>query len=252
MIQKKTSNLQGFTLIEVLIVLTILAVFILAALWAYQIQVFKGRDAKRKSDLGKLQRVLEDYLNDHVCYPDNLECRSDFAPYLSQIPCDPVNSRGHIYYYSVSSEEGCKQWYKIFTTLEYKKDPIINKIGCTSETCGAFNYLASSPNVEVLARQLGEIFPPPYPPGVPTPGPGGGLTPTPTPTPTEGPTPTPTGSPTPTPTPTPCPGDWFVCDAGGWCNVTREGTPGAICGDRTCNDCDIIREGRQTCRSVCY
>ena len=233
-------NQRGFTLIEVLVVLTIIAVFILAALWAYQIQIFKGRDAKRKSDLSKLQRVLEDYLNDHICYPESLDCSSDFAPYLSQIPCDPVNSRGHIYYYSVAPDESCKKWYKIFTTLEYLKDPIIEKIGCNSETCGAFNYVVSSPNVEVLTRQLGEIFPPPYPPGVPTPVPG--ETPTPTPTGDPTPTPSPTGDPTPTPTPTgdptptPCPGGWFTCTQDGICNYVGNYQLGAVC-DNTCNSC---------------
>jgi len=245
---KIRSKSRGFTLIELLIVLTIIGLFILAALWTYQLQVFKGRDAKRKADLGKLQRVLEDYLNDHVCYPETLECGSDFAPYLSQIPCDPVNSKGHIYYYSVSSEEGCKKWYKIFTTLEYQKDPIIAKIACTSETCGAFNYLVSSPNVEVLTSQLGEIFPPPYPPGVPTPSPGVSPSPSISPTPSASPTPSggPTSSPSPTPTPTPIPTPtgvpclegWHSCiaDGSGFCNVTYEGAPGAVC-SRDCNLC---------------
>jgi len=241
MMKRKKS---GFTLIELMIVLTIIGFFILAALWAYQVQVFKGRDARRKADLGKLQRVLEDYLSDHVCYPETLECQQDFAPYLSQIPCDPVNSENHIYYYSVSNEEGCKKWYKIFTTLEYQKDQMIAKIGCTPETCGAFNYVVSSPNVEVLVQQLGEIFPPPYPPGVPTP-PGYGTTPTPSasPTPTGSPTPspTPTGSVTPTPTgsptPTPCRGGWFTClGQGGKCNYVGEYREGAVCSN-TCNFC---------------
>src|SRR4030042_6247572 len=101
--KKIKTESRGFTLIELLIVLTIIGLFILAALWTYQLQVFKGRDAKRKADLGKLQGVLEDYLKDHICYPETLECGLDFAPYLSQIPCDPVNYEGHIYYYSVSS-----------------------------------------------------------------------------------------------------------------------------------------------------
>jgi len=235
---EKRKTRRGFTLIELLIVLTIIGLFILAALWTYQLQVFKGRDAKRKADLGKLQRVLEDYLNDHVCYPETLECGSDFAPYLPQVPCDPVNSAEHIYYYSVSSEEGCKKWYKIFTTLEYQKDPVIAKIGCTSETCGAFNYLVSSPNVEVLVGQLGEIFPPPYPPGVPTPVPGGGSPmPTSSASPTPSGSPTPTGTLTPTPSSPPCTAGWHSClGQGGKCNYVGTYREGAVCSE-TCNYC---------------
>lgn len=238
MIRKKTHRFRGFTLIEILIVFAILAVFILAALWAYRVQLLKGRDGRRKADLAKVQRVLEDYLNDNICYPETLKCNNDFLPYLSSVPCDPINAGNKIYYYSVSQDANCKKWYKIFTTLEYDKDPIIKKINCTLETCGPFNYVVSSPNVESLKRQLGEIYPP-APSGVPlptvTPPLGGGSTSTPTPTGGAIPTPTPTsGIPTPTPT---CSVGWFTCiGQGGTCNVSYEGAPGAVCSS-TCNDC---------------
>jgi general secretion pathway protein G len=239
--KKKRNQPLGFTLIEVLIVLTILAIFILAALWAYRVQLMKGRDARRKSDLAKIQRVLEDYLNDHVCYPDALSCRADFSPYLSQIPCDPINSENHIYSYLVSTDEACKKWYKIFALLEYSKDPIIEKIGCTQEICGPFNYVVSSPNIEDLGLPLEEIFPPVSP----TPGGGGTVTPSTLPTTTSGPSPTsgltPTGVSTPTPTPTrslpPCPGGWFTClGQGGTCNFAGTYVEGAVCSS-TCNSC---------------
>ena len=243
---------HGFSLIELLIVVTIVGMLSLLALYAFHLQVLKGRDAKRKADLAKLQTTLEDYLNDNDCYPTSLECNQDFLPYLSAVPCDPVNSRANIYYYSVSQEGTCKRWYKIFTTLENKKDPIIEKIGCTPSTCGPFNYLVASANVELLTQQLGEVYPP-APSGVPLPTPtsppGGSLTPTPTPTPGGvTPTPTPTGGagptstptptfiPTPTSTPTPCPG-WFICAGqGGKCNVSYEGASGAVCSS-SCNNC---------------
>ena len=245
----RTQN-RGFSLIELLIVVTIVGMLSLLALYAFHLQVLKGRDAKRKTDLAKLQTTLEDYLNDNDCYPASLECNQDFLPYLSSVPCDPVNSRANIYYYSVSQGGTCKRWYKIFTTLESKKDPIIEKIGCTPSTCGPFNYLVASANVELLTQQLGEVYPP-APPGVPlpTPTPAGGGTPTPTPTsggvtptptptggagPTSTPTPTPTFIPTPTPT---CGVGWFTCvGQGGKCNVSYEGAPGAVCSS-TCNGC---------------
>jgi len=235
---------KGFSLIELLIVVTIVGMLTLLALYAFHLQVLKGRDAKRKADLAKLQTTLEDYLNDNDCYPASLECNQDFLPYLSAVPCDPVNGRANIYYYSVSQEGTCKRWYKIFTTLENKKDPIIEKIGCTSSTCGPFNYLVASANVEFLTQQLGEIYPP-APPGVPLPTPTspptptpGGVTSTPTPTGGAGPTSTPTPTPTFIPTPTPtCGVGWFTClGQGGKCNVSYEGAPGAVCSS-TCNGC---------------
>lgn len=238
---------KGFTLIELIVVLAVLGILMLVLIFAYQGQLMKARDGKRKADLAKLQQVLEDYLNDKICYSPTLICGQDFAPYLSSVPCDPINKGTNIYYYSVSQTDSCKKWYKIFTNLENKDDPIINKIGCPtppSTQCGPFNYVVTSPNVETLVQQAGEVYPPapplpsPTPISTPTPTPGGGGTPTPTPTPGGAtPTPTPTSAPTPTPTPTVCP-KWFSCvGQGGRCNYIG-GTyqPGAVC-NSGCNSC---------------
>ncbi len=235
---KKKIHQRAFTLIELLITVAIIGILILVSLFIYQIYMTRARDGRRKADLAKLQRILEDYANDNLCYPDTLECQEDFSPYLKEVYCDPLNSGLNIYYYSVSTEADCKKWYKIFTNLEYDKDPIIEEIGCTSEICGPFNYLVASPNVEELVVQAGEVNPP-WPSGVPMPTvtPTTGVTTTPTNTPTDAPTETPTPTGTGSPTPTPSCSVWFTCvGQGGLCNVTVEGAAGAVCSD-TCNNC---------------
>jgi len=240
---------KGFSLIELLIVVTIVGLLTLLTIWAFHLQVIKGRDAKRKADLAKMQRILEDYYNDNNCYPEVLACNNDFLPYLSSIPCDPVNDgRNHIYFYSVSNQGNCKRWYKIFTTLENQKDPIIQKIHCDKTTCGDFNYVVSSANAEILVQQPGEVYSSQGGWVLPTStqGPTSTLAPTSTqaPTPTETPIPTaiitPTQGPPPTPTPTtsPCPGGWYTTCVGQGrkCNVSYEGALGAVC-SKTCNLC---------------
>lgn len=149
----------GFTLIELLVALSVLGILMLVLLFTYPTQLAKSKDTKRKSDLVKLQQALEDYLSDNICYPENLNCGQNFSPYLSSVPCDPVNSGVHIYFYSVSQESDCKKWYKIFTSLENKNDPVIEKIGCSPTTCGPFNYVVSSSNAELLVKQPGEVIP---------------------------------------------------------------------------------------------
>lgn len=227
---------QGLTLIELLIAVAIIAVLLLVTLSFYRSQMQRGRDGRRKADLAKVQKVLEDYLNDHICYPDTLDCNNDFSPYLSTIPCDPLNSGNHIYFYSVSSTESCKKWYKIFTTLEYNADPIIAEINCEPSTCGPYNYLVASPNVETTERQLGEIYPWGEPEPTATPVPTNTPVPSNTPTPLNTPTPVNTPTPTLTPTPTPpCPGGWHTCiDQGGKCNKIENYLPGAVCSS-TCD-----------------
>lgn len=224
---------RGLTMIELLVVLAILSIFILAALFAYKTQLAKGRDARRKADLNKLQKILEDYLNDENCYPDNLTCGVSFTPYLSQVPCDPVNNIYYNYFYSYDDGLTCRKWYKIYSKLENTKDPIIERMGCASGCgpSGNYNYWISSPNMNEVAQILpGEAWWPPIagvtpPEGAPTlPA---GATPTPTPTVIVGPTSTPTLTPTPpagptsTPTPTifPTPtsspvGNYYGCFSG--------------------------------------
>lgn len=136
---------NGVTLIELLVILTIISIFILAGIWVWKIQLMKGRDGKRKADLKKLQTILEDYLNDKDCYPSALDCDQDFSPYLSAVFCDPLNNTDYNYSYEVTD----RTWYKIYARLETEDDPIIEQVGC-SGGCGPgnnYNYFISSPNV---------------------------------------------------------------------------------------------------------
>lgn len=145
------NRIQGFTLIEVLIVIAILGILIIAAIWAWKPQLLKGRDAKRKGDLDLIRNALEQYHNDNDCYPTTLPmCNTNngLGNYLDRIPCEPSGLS-----YSYYSEEGmaCPQWYWIFTRLENSKDDIIASVGCQGgcgPTIGStfYSYYVSSPN----------------------------------------------------------------------------------------------------------
>jgi len=178
-------------MIEALVIVTAIGILAAMVVFAAKMQITKGRDARRKSDLEKIQKVLEDYMNDNGCYPDSLSCGVDFKPYLSVIPCDPINNSYFNYFYSYDGNESCKSWYKIYTKLEYNKDPIIEKVGC-KDGCGPsdnYNYWVSSPNMNKAEQTAGELWWPEI----------GGAVSTPTPT----STPIPTLSPGITPTSTP-------------------------------------------------
>jgi len=223
----------GFSMIEALIVVATIGILGAMAIFAAKLQIAKGRDARRKSDLAKIQKALEDYMNDNGCYPDNLSCGVDFKPYLSVLPCDPINNSYFNYFYSYDQNESCKSWYKIYTRLEYTKDPIIEKVGCKNG-CGPsknYNYWVSSPNMNKVEQIVGaeDWWPPeiggsvlsPTPTLTPTPTLPPGVTPTPTPTSTPTPTLpagiTPTSTPTSTPTPTPPSGNKYYGCFNGRC-----------------------------------
>jgi len=152
-------------MIEALIVVMIVGLLAVMIFFTAKFQLAKGRDARRKSDLAKIQRALEDYMNDRNCYPNPEEiatdykiCRGGFSPYLSQLPCDPINNSNFNYFYSCSSNETCKSWYKIYIKLENAEDPAITKAGCTSG-CGPggnYNYWGASPNMNRVEQIRGE------------------------------------------------------------------------------------------------
>ncbi|HUV43043.1 MAG TPA: prepilin-type N-terminal cleavage/methylation domain-containing protein [Patescibacteria group bacterium] len=169
---RRKKTVKGFTLIEIMIVVAIIAIFLLIALWAYRLQLLKGRDARRKADLATWQNLLEDYANDSVCYPEGMVVCGPtqgefFEGYLSEIPCDPLNNVYYNYMYTFEEGSGCNKWYKIYTKLENENDPIIAKVGCDSNVdcpsggCGPgcnYNYWVSSPNVTEVARLPGEFW----------------------------------------------------------------------------------------------
>ncbi len=131
----------AFTLIEMLVVVTIVAMLATTSLWLFRLQVAKGRDSQRKDHLMKLKTVLEDYYADHDRYPASLpSCGNAFLPYLEAVPCDP---RGENYAYETDGQS-----FKIFAKLENEKDPSISEVGCQGG-CGpggAYNWGVSSSN----------------------------------------------------------------------------------------------------------
>ncbi len=139
----------GFTLVEVLITVSLIAILSVIAGLSYRGQVKKANDSKRKKDLSSLKIVLEDYYSDKGCYPAEVEfpeCGESFMPYLNQMPCEPGGKDSYIY---VPEEASCPQYYRFFTQLQNDEDPAIVKVGCSSG-CGpggAYNWAVCSSNV---------------------------------------------------------------------------------------------------------
>ncbi len=131
--------IRGFTLTELVIVLTIIAFLVLLVIFMTRNQILKGNDARRKGDIRKLQTAVEEYQNDNNCYPlsSTVICQpgNGLNPYLESIPCDPVTQASYFYDYEDSS---CPSWYRIFAKL----DDGDGLFGPNS----AYNYTASSEN----------------------------------------------------------------------------------------------------------
>lgn len=135
----------GFTLTELLIVVAIIVLLILLILLTMKTQLARGRDARRKADLDRIQKSFEEIYNDASCYPDFgiLEnCGSgDLSPYIKAVPCDP--SSHEPYLHVVGAPDACTS-YHVCAKLEDRTDPDIARIGCHPYTgCGFgadYNY----------------------------------------------------------------------------------------------------------------
>lgn len=138
---------KGFTLIEILMAVSIVALLVITGFYLARNQYLKGRDAKRKSDIHKIQEAVEEYEKDHDCYPsvDLVVCRpgTGLVPYLSLIPCDPATS---LSYYYENDNNSCAKWYRVFIFLDNLSDKsIIAGIG----PAGKYNFYFASPNAPV-------------------------------------------------------------------------------------------------------
>ncbi|HKC04344.1 MAG TPA: prepilin-type N-terminal cleavage/methylation domain-containing protein [Patescibacteria group bacterium] len=144
---------SGMTLIELVIVVTIIAALAVIALAFYRNQSAKSLDAKRKADLARIQVAVEEYEKDHNCYPapQLLNCNpgTGLQPYIDRIPCDPITKASYYYDYDANA---CASWYRIYANLN-------DKSGTPIGPNGAFNYYASSPNApEASLTQVGNLF----------------------------------------------------------------------------------------------
>lgn len=161
----------GFTLMELIIAMAILAIVTGSILGTYTNSQKKARDARRKSDLKQLQNALEAFANDHRgLYPGagsggtlaacsttgtnltgstctwgtSIFSITNGAIYMQQMVKDP----GTVAYYYQVSVDNTK--YQIYACLENRDDSQYNEY--TSVTCTGCvsnshcNYGVSSSN----------------------------------------------------------------------------------------------------------
>ena len=136
---------SGFTLIELMIAVCIIAILVFLAVNTYISQTLKGYDARRKADLDRIKVATEEYEKDNNCYPPAglVVCENGglgLKPYLNTIPCDP---RTHASYAFEPGPGVCAAWFRAYAKLENAGDKsIIPLIG----PGGVYNYYVSSSN----------------------------------------------------------------------------------------------------------
>ena len=131
----RTKN--GFTLVELLVAMTIFAVVSSIALVSFRSSRISGRDSKRKVDLEQIRSALEMYRADGGSYPvgTDISALSVLSDYL-EIPTDPLVDSGRVYYYFSDG-----QIYALCAALE-GETTVQSGCGSCGETC---SYKAVNP-----------------------------------------------------------------------------------------------------------
>lgn len=88
---RKTS--RGFTLIEMLVVMAIIALLLTIALPRYFGSLEKSKDIALQENLKVIRITLDKFYADKGRYPDNLQELVEFK-YLRSVPIDPVTESG--------------------------------------------------------------------------------------------------------------------------------------------------------------
>ncbi|MFC1710221.1 type II secretion system protein [Patescibacteria group bacterium] len=156
---------DGFTLVELIVVMAIIALLAVVALGGFRSTQFKARDGQRKSDLKQVSNALEVLYNDYGRYPGSsggniLACSynpdnpddptqpnisgtctwgtsemawveaSNKTIYFRVLPEDPSS---RIYFYR-STNNG--QRYQLYASLENTNDPDLITIDLTAFAVG--------------------------------------------------------------------------------------------------------------------
>ncbi len=80
---------RGFTLIELMIVITVILILLGMAAGAYLNNVRRAREAVLHSDLQELRKAIDNYTLDKQAAPQSLDDLVQ-AKYLRSIPIDPI------------------------------------------------------------------------------------------------------------------------------------------------------------------
>ncbi len=145
----RNKHFKGFSLIELLVVISIMAVLISLSAFGLQQARESARDGQRRADLETIRTGLSFYKADCNVYPTpNISTSTRISTsltsscggsntYIEKIPVDPVSTNNYYYIQSGST-------YTICASLETEGTKVPTQ--CSSASCGGTcNYYVLNP-----------------------------------------------------------------------------------------------------------
>jgi type II secretion system protein G len=165
--QNKALIKKGFTLVELLVVVSIIGLLSTIAIVSLNNSRQNARDAKRIADIQRMAVALEMYFDDNGYYPPSpcwFDCngwahsyhdswatlQTALSPYMNKLPVDPINSACapwggptcHSYAYGNVGRDTYPATYDLAVLLETPSHPLsCEKKGWKfAKGCGAHQY----------------------------------------------------------------------------------------------------------------
>jgi general secretion pathway protein G len=104
--------LRGFTLVELMVVMAIIALLLALALPRYFNHLDRSRETILKQDLATMRDAIDKYHGDRGRYPDSLD-ELVSARYLRALPVDPITERSDSWQIVPPAEEEAGAVYDI-------------------------------------------------------------------------------------------------------------------------------------------
>ncbi|MBU1034033.1 prepilin-type N-terminal cleavage/methylation domain-containing protein [Patescibacteria group bacterium] len=88
---------NAFTLLEILVVISIIGILVTLGTAAFSTAQKKGRDARRKADIKAMQNGFEQFYSREGAYPTDQGEAGDVIIFPAGLPEDPKNTSPYIY-----------------------------------------------------------------------------------------------------------------------------------------------------------
>ncbi len=135
---------KGYTLIEILVVVTIIGLLAAVTSITYSQLSKQSRDAKRKADLEQIRAALEMYRSNNNSYPIiAISCSSSggltdaSSTYLSSIPKDPQCSTKTYYYRPLDVSGATCSGTEVCTNYTLAAQTEVAGTTCVASQCGS-------------------------------------------------------------------------------------------------------------------